>query len=644
MKRIFHLAQWAALLAIALFVVRTVTLPVQPPEYEPQRWASWDGFYAISYRGVTREPGPAYVTPRQLAGHLRALRAAGYRTIRPQDALAFLRGRAPLPDKALLLLFEGGRKDSLIAATPPLRAYGFMATMAVPTTYTRRWGSFYLHAKDLKRFLRDPHWSLASMGHDAVQPIPVGPDREGHFLSRRLWNGGRGEDDAAFRARIREDFATAARVITRTGYTNTLAYCFPYADAGTAADADPLAADLIAEALAAHHPLAFSRADDAFNGPDGDPLQLTRLPVAGPWDAATLLAELDKAAPRAEEVQGVGGPDNWTFTGAGEAVAGELHLDGDGVAWLRGTALWSDVHLEARLVREPGATCILYARHAGPQSHLRVTLDDDGIHVQEELGRALQTLANLPVKAARGEAVTYDLDLRVKGNRLWLARNGADAIGPIPLTRHTTRGRIGFETGGGAIEVTSFRASPLRNLVALAPSYRAVPAPHRGDVGILVPAWFGPGLAPSVSAEQRSDLLAAAADGVEVVPLLAQAADAHGDAAAALADALCAALARDVTTSLIRRIALPDGADDVARALRARGLGLVRIADAAGAERLLRDDRAVAEDFIVIEGADAAARAAAEALMRRLPASRLALLDGTGDAPRGVGVARRYAM
>ena len=71
------------------------------------------GLFFLSYTGITKSEEPGYVPPARLRDQLRALKAAGYRTIKLADALAFLQGQGPLPEKALLLLFEGDPRTAL---------------------------------------------------------------------------------------------------------------------------------------------------------------------------------------------------------------------------------------------------------------------------------------------------------------------------------------------------------------------------------------------------------------------------------------------------------------------------------------------------------------------------------------------------
>jgi hypothetical protein len=136
---------------------------------DPSTWKNWEGFYALSYTGLSKEEEGPYLTRQGFADHLTALREAGYVPLIPEDIVAFYRGEHPLPAKGVLILFEGGRKDSFLLGSPLLEKKGFIATMTVPTAFLESPSNFYLKKGDLKRLSRSPYWRLASMGHEAYK-------------------------------------------------------------------------------------------------------------------------------------------------------------------------------------------------------------------------------------------------------------------------------------------------------------------------------------------------------------------------------------------------------------------------------------------------------------------------------------------
>lgn len=642
MRKLFTLFQWAVVLALALMWARAMLRPVPAPDYAPESWSSWRGFHAISYAGVTREGGGDYVTPRRLASHLRALRENGFLAITPEDAEAFLQGRAPLPERAVLILFEGGRKDSYLAATPPLREFGQIAAMCVPTEMTRRWGRFYLRTRDLKKFAGFAHWRLVSMGHAATLPIPVGDGQEGRFLSRRKWIDGRLETREEYRARIDADFARAARILGKAAGRPIAGVLIPYADAGTSPDADPEAAAVIADAMRAHHRIAFTRADGAFNGPDSDPFQLTRIRVHGDWDARTLLDELAAAEPREDAVPALGGPEQWTMEGEAQRVDEGLALQAGGRAWLRGASDWSDLACAFRVERAPGATFALYARYAGPTRYVRIALTDDGARVQERIGTGMQTILFLAV--TNGAPTEGRFTLRLKGNRLWFGIGDEPPVGPLPLTRFTSRGRICVESERARALVTDFIAAPTPALLVQAPRFRDLSPSLREDTTVWSPSWFTLDKRPHATPEMRSEWLAAAARGIMVIPRIAIG-DASENSPGEWADALVECLEEMAARRLITRVAVPAGHEWLNESLRRRAFALlheVRERHPAGWDpngRMARDG-----DWILIDGRSMDAGTAVAEALRVVPPARIFFLgDENGARPAGVQRAIREA-
>ena len=101
MKKTSILLQWLVVLALAGLAAYPFIKGRPRPERRPETWRSWQGFMALSYAGIGEGAPEAYPTPERVAEQLAALHAAGYRTITPADALAFLAGRHPLlPEQA----------------------------------------------------------------------------------------------------------------------------------------------------------------------------------------------------------------------------------------------------------------------------------------------------------------------------------------------------------------------------------------------------------------------------------------------------------------------------------------------------------------------------------------------------------------
>jgi len=414
MKKISILAQWIVLLAAAGFLAHTILRPVAGPVHNPEIWRHWQGFHVLSYEGVTQSDNPRHVSPERLAGHLHALRQAGWNTITTEDVFRFYAESQPLPDKALLLIFEGGRKDQMVRATPLLEANGFVAHLAVPSAVTRQWGNHYLKSVEIEKISRMPHWRFISMGHDAIRAVPLdAAGNFGNFLSQRAWTPGGPESDAQFRDRIAEDFREASLKLSRWTGSYPNAYLFPYADAGASPNADPLSAALVHQELSRWHTLAFLGEGDSFNSHRTDPFRLTRLRVRGDWSAGELLS-------RMRSFDAPGYPAVSSAEGASLPEKGTLHLP----AARHGADLRFSINLRLR----PDTHVEVFLRHNGPDSHIRLTLRENQLLLHEKhLGPM--------VKLAEAELTSPDptLSLLLKNNRIRIDVDGQTPVPPIPV-------------------------------------------------------------------------------------------------------------------------------------------------------------------------------------------------------------------
>ena len=629
MKKLSILLQW-------LVVVALVGLSAYPfikgrprPERRPETWRGWHGFMALSYAGIGEGSPEVYPTPERVAEQLAALRAAGYRTITPADALAFLAGRRPLPAKALLLLFEGGRKDSVIYTAQAFQDTGFAATLALPTRLLKARGNFFLRRGDLKRVAKMGTWSLAGMGHEAIDEIPAAPGgAPGHFLTRRAWTDAGAESVPDYARRIAADYARCREILAPFAGAEPLAYVYPFADAGQGPEADPDARALNRDLVEKNFQLAFVGALHPFNGPGADPYELNRWRVPGNLSGAELVWLLEQFAPRAAAAGDLRDVGAWQLDGDVRYSETGVDVEPGAAVWARGSDNWSDVEIAATLRPAADAVASLYVRQASPQSFLRVTVAADGLRVQENLRGRLRTLHWQRDPVAPGEALA--VRLRVKGPRAWLWRGDERIAGPLPLAERRRPGRVGLGAEGGGFRIEALRAEPLATVVAVADSLEAFPAAeHDRTLAVIAPV-----AAPAGNAPPPPAWIAAAAQGTEIVPWLAD------DAAW---ENLENWLRQPAARGLIARVAVPTPTPEIFRYLRDLDLAVIARVPA---EDLLAGafDPALlgADDWILVDGPAAETEDALERLLAVHPAHRtLAFLDAAACAKWGVAQAVR---
>ena len=636
MKTISTSIQWLVVLAIAGFAAYPFLKGRPQPDRQPETWRSWQGFMALSYAGVGPGDPDVYPTPARLAEQLEALHAAGYRTITPADALAFLQGQAPLPRKALLLLFEGGRKDSVIHTAKPFRKTGFCGTLCLPTRALDSRGAFFLRRTDLRRVAKMNFWLFAGMGHEAIDEIPVGPGgAQGHFLTRRKWTPDGAESPDAFRQRIAADYAACADAIEKETGARPLAYVYPFADAGQGPESDPDALALNREQVEKHFRMAFVNARQPFNGPGRDPFDLSRLRVPGNLSGAELVWLLEQHAPRSGEAGDLRNVDAWQIDGNARFNETGVEFDPDGPAWARGSDLWSDVEVQATVRITSHTVASIYARYASPKSFLRVTLSPAGIRLQENQGGRMRTLHWQPDPLADG--VPVDVRLRVKGSRVWLWRGDEKLAGPLPLAEPRRQGRVGVGSEAGPFQIDAFHATPLETVYAVASGLDGFsPEDFAHAKALIFPLdWPADGTAPKLPRA----IVGPAAQGTEVIPRLP-----NGPSAPDALAGLEALLGEPVARGLISRVAIPSPSASVLQRLHDANLAVIAIVPAAD---LLQGGFEVAalrpDDMLLLEGPAEESLRALDKLLAIYPAYRtLAFLDSAQSAELGIAQAVRH--
>ncbi len=516
MKRVLNFVQWLVFAVLVGVVLWLVFRPSPPLDYKPETWSNWNGFMTISYAGVTHTENTIYPSSKTLLNHLEALRAAGYQTITTADALAFLEGRAPLPNKALLILFEGARKETFIRAHPVLRKFGMCAAICVPTMSMEGWDESTLKNADIRKISALPQWEIASMGAEAVELQETAEGRKDHFLSTRKWisREKRLETDDEFRARLSNDYRTSAEVLAKLNGSSVPAYVYPYADDGRRAGVEPMAGDLNYAFVTAHYKMAFVLASNPFNPPGRNPYALTRLRVNGDWTAAQVLTALKRAMPLMDEVVDMGVNDNWNLSGNARVVRNELKLSDEDAAWIRGSDLWTDALISVSINRAPHAIAVCYARVLSPADGLRLSVDDKEIRLQESRNGVPVTLKVVPTPA--GQVVR--LEWKLKGLRSWLIVNEAPAFGPVPLAVPRASGSIGFESRGGATTFSDLKVKPLPRRGVVVDSWMRMPFEQRAVITDYISPFPAPG--EVVATQQSLDCIQAVSEGAEVWPIL----------------------------------------------------------------------------------------------------------------------------
>lgn len=635
MKKVVNILQWVALAGVAAMVLWLVLRPAPPLAYHPDTWCNWTGFMALSYAGVTRDETDVYPSSETLRDHFLALKQAGYETITTADVAAFLEHRTPLPDNAVLILFEGARKETLIRAYPMLRRFGMQAVLCVPTESLESWDESRLKARDIRKLVKLPHWSIASMGDDAVNPIAVTETgATDHFLSSRRWiaREKRVENDEEFKTRIGQDYATSAAVLGELNGAPVPAYVYPFADNGRRLGADPLAAGLNFNCLTSRYQMAFVSALNPYNPAGRDPYALTRLRINGNWTGAQVVSLLEHAKPRTADVTSVGSEARWMLVGGARVVQECVRLDMDGVAWLKGSDLWTDAEIGADVTLPDGAALNCYARFRDLSDRLRLTIGQQGIRLQE-------VNAGVPVTLATGNAPTgrtFRVVWRMKGIRCWLAVDGQPVFGPVPLSGLSPSGLIGFESIAGHVTVSGLSVRPIRSTGITGASWATLPDSRRSSVTTYLPEWPAAHFAPPP--QLGLDIIQAVSEGVAVWPVVTEA-----GGSASLTESrvggLMTELARRDLRPFVKGLVLEAAQSARASMLRTNGIPVMHHVRAGEAMPVEAVDRS---DYVWLEGSGSNVEATARLFLHYHPPSHL-LVQEDALARRFPGACRVVA-
>ncbi|QSX06912.1 glycoside hydrolase [Sedimentibacter sp. zth1] len=123
------------------------------------------GFVALSYKGVDREGTESLVSVEKINKQLCALKKSGYITITQEDIINYYLHDKALPEKALYLLFEDGRKDTAIVTQDILEKYNYKATILGYAEKLENEDSRFLNKDELKKLLKNSFWELGTNGY-----------------------------------------------------------------------------------------------------------------------------------------------------------------------------------------------------------------------------------------------------------------------------------------------------------------------------------------------------------------------------------------------------------------------------------------------------------------------------------------------
>ena len=155
----------AALATVLLFALFTFKKYVPYQERKDVPVNSDHGFVALSYFGIARTGTSDLIAKDRIAEHLEAMKMNGYETITQQDIIDYYARKKNLPQKALFLSFEDGRRDTAIFAQKILEDLNYKGTaMTYPEKFELK-DTKFLMPPELRDLESNSYWEMGTNGY-----------------------------------------------------------------------------------------------------------------------------------------------------------------------------------------------------------------------------------------------------------------------------------------------------------------------------------------------------------------------------------------------------------------------------------------------------------------------------------------------
>lgn len=404
--------------------------------YNPSLVSGQDnGFITVSYFGTDIKGDETLISAKRLEQHLTALRDSGYVTITQRDILDYYEKGKGLPERALFLMFEDGRRDTAIFTEKFLERLNQKATVL---TYADKFGKKddkFLSPRELLELKKGSYWELGSNGYRLAyintfdrygnyfgQLNSVEFNRVAKYVDRNynhyLMDYIRDEYEipleshAEMKARIQADYAFMEDVYTKELGEVPLLYILMHSNTGMFATNEKASAVNEQEIYETFR-MNFNREGFCLNTADISPYDLTRMQPQSYWSVNHLLMRIWDDTGLIQAFR-AGDPEiasRWeVLEGAAECLAEGITLttlpDGRGLMRLAGSEGQDDLHISARLKgNKLGSQSVYLRADDGLDSYAVVRIEDNILIVGEKGGGA--------------EEARFTLDLDVFDGIVW---------------------------------------------------------------------------------------------------------------------------------------------------------------------------------------------------------------------------------
>jgi tetratricopeptide (TPR) repeat protein/peptidoglycan/xylan/chitin deacetylase (PgdA/CDA1 family) len=255
-------------------------------------------FVALAYEGVSKRTNE--VSTALFVEHLDTLRSRGYVPIGLEDVRQLVFEGKPVPEKAVLLTFDHGRKTSYFAVDSILRRAGWKAVMFLWTRPIVEKDSAALLWPYIRIMSRSGTWELGAQSHNGFASVPASPRGYlGHFMTTAQWMAeqNRFESPTEFANRLAYDHETCIQTVEKKIGIKPSAYAYPYGDFGQFESRAAFARRINLQLANKYYGLGFLTGNLAANTRYSDPKRLNRVRVKPEWSGEDLAAFLDRSWP-----------------------------------------------------------------------------------------------------------------------------------------------------------------------------------------------------------------------------------------------------------------------------------------------------------------------------------------------------------
>ena len=438
-KRLRVMAE-IAVVALILFVLYDLfySLDTYKP-YNHDEVSAGDtdtGFVALSYFGVDHIGDTStLIGQKQLYKQLQELKKQGFVTITQQDIKDYYQQGRPLPQKALYLMFEDGRRDTAIFAQPILEKLNYKASMMSYGENVESMDLKFLKPSELEELEDSTYWELGTNGYrleyinvfdryhnyigeiDPLRYAMLTPYLErnyNHYLMDyiRDKNGVPKESYGHMKRRISYDYEKLKDVYTSELGKVPGAYVHMHGNTGKFANNNAVSS-VNEKWIRELFPMAFIREGYCFNQRNSSIYDLTRMEPQPYWPINHLLMRIkyDINTPIDFVSGDASRQDAWNLIEGAAEIENETYTlttmpEGEAIAEVRESSSLPDVKLSTKLLGNAfGAQQIFLRSDSNRENCLCVELINDQLVVFEKRGGVRQDLYQEKIPVILGEII-----------------------------------------------------------------------------------------------------------------------------------------------------------------------------------------------------------------------------------------------